>query len=286
MAIAYRLEAPEINGRPFSRRPTPLSLSEVGVSKDAMEAFLVFLSGLTNPDTGRIYTSVGLAQVFGESGDKRFRYSPRTIERKLREHGVYHQPVPKVRQEELPENERSFFLGLALGDFQMGEAHWGGREFVTVETESTKAYRRGLLRQTIGTWGEVHSKALSLKIYLESPTFDFVREPIVSADFLDAKSRYAPFLLGLLTARLSERENRLSLNNGDLLERIHRRFSRFFDFSLGRFETEHKANRSGGKTDVSVITVKHPGEVIAALISVPSVLKLPFLPALARLEAA
>ena len=225
------------------------------------------LANLPNPGTGRLHTCEELAGIFG--------YNPGVVNRILLENGVSHHPSPRVRQGDLPENERAFFLGLAQGDLQIGKVHWGRESYVSVGTESLRGPRRALLERTIGTWGELHTRVKGIRIYVGSPGFDFMLEPSVNSNFMDAKSRFAPFLLGMMAIGLSEIGNRLSSENGDLLERIHRRFPRHFGSSLGCYAVERRGT--------SVITVQNPGEVFGGLIQVESVKKLPFLPDLAKL---
>lgn len=55
---------------------------------------------------------------------------------------------------------------------------------------------------------------------------------------------------------------------------------------MGSFSIEPKLGRQGNKVDIPVIKVQRIGEVISALIGVPSVSSLPFLPNIARLRAA
>lgn len=254
--------------------------------KEEMDRFLIFLSKLTNPQTGEKNTLADLVELYSHALFPEFHYSPSTVERVLRENGSYRSIVPQVLHEPLPENQRAFFLGLALGDFTIEKIHWGDSTFIAVETESQKMYRRELLRQTIGTWGETHEKSTGVRIYMDSPTFDFLLDPTVTSHTLDAKIRYAPFLFGLMGARLSERDNRFSLADGKLLEKISKKFIDHFHFSLGSFTVEHRVDRRERRNrvrDLPVITIKEPGKVFRSLAEVKSVCTLPFFRQLAQI---
>lgn len=235
---------------------------------------LIMLSQNNNPDTGKNYTAKELSEIFS--------YDPRTVQKFLREAGYYSQPRPEVRYDELPENEKSFFIGLGLGDFQVGKSHWGSEGFITVATQSPKERKRQVLQKTLGTWGEVRDSSDKLRVYVSSPTFNFMEEPPVTPRFLDAKSRYAPFLLGMMTARLTERDSRISLHNDRMLGMIHTKFEGHFGFRMGNFRIDERQSPSGVDT-LPVIEVRHPGEVLAALVEVPTVSTLPFFRDLAKL---
>lgn len=252
--------------------PKVFQLPTAEEKREVSERLLVMLSRCKNPETGRIYTSEELSEIF--------HLRPRVIERKLRTNGIFHQPIPVVHHDQLPENERAFFTGLSRGDFQIKPIHWRNSDFIMIGTESERPYKRELLKQTIGTWGEIHENDSEIRIYVDSPTFDFMAASSVETRMLDAKSRLAPLVLGGLAARLSKKDNRFSLKDTKLLERIHRRFERHFGFSMGRFEIEHR-NGSGG--EFGVITLKDPGRVLTSLIALESVCTLPFFRSLAQL---
>lgn len=237
------------------------------VDPKATATYLAMRARLRNPDTGQLPTHKELS--------KDFRLHPDTIGRKLRVRGVYRHPYPKVRQDELPENQKAFFLGLALGDFQRGLVHWGKKGFVYVETQSRDEYRRELLRLTFGIWGDIHERSNGVKIYVSSPQFDFTLNPRIDKKYLETKNRFAPLLFGTLAARLSDERDRLSLSNEGLLRRMHGKFLTNFGFSIGPLNVEHR-NEDGGIIDVSVISVRNPGEVFVALAQVRSVHTLPF----------
>lgn len=241
--------------------------------KEASKRLMVMLSKCKNPETGSVYTTEALSEIF--------KFNPRVIERKLRANGIFHQPIPMVRQGQLPDNEYAFFKGLSRGDFQIKPIHWGSGDFIMVGTESEKPYKRELLKQTIGTWGEVRENDSEVRVYVDSPTFDFMAASSVEPRILDAKTRFAPFLMGSLAARLSKKGNRFSLKDAKLLERIYGRFEKHFSFSMGRFEIEHR-NGSGG--EFGVVTLKDPGRVLASLVELESVCTLPFFRSLARLN--
>jgi hypothetical protein len=243
--------------------------------------FIVVLSRCINPKTHQTYTYRELAAIFG--------CSEKTIQSICARKGAYRQPFPEVRHGELPENEKAFFMGLALGGYPINHNRWGLKDgYVVISTESRNEQRKRFLKQTIGTWGEIHENSTKFSIYLNPCQFDFMINPKIDAKFLGAQTRFAPFLLGLLASRLSDRGNRLSLNNEDLLRRIHRLFSTYFGFSLGHFSVEQRISKTRNedndckKRTVSVITVKNPGQVFGALTQVNSVGSLPFLPDLAK----
>lgn len=182
-------------------------------------------------------------------------------------------------------------MGLGLGNYSVNPIQWGKQNFVVVSTESRKPYKKQLLKVTVGTWGEIHENSGELRIYVDSPTFGFMIKLPIDAKFLDAKTRFAPFLLGTLAARLTDREDRLSLSNEALLKRIHQGFSRHFGFDMGNFRVEHRTAQQndgdgiGNDQKVPVIQIKNPGEVFAALIQVNSVRSLPFIKDIGKISS-
>ena len=254
-------------------------VSSCAGKRAATERLIETLARSINPDTGRLYTYLELADIF----DTTYK----TIGEKLSERDVFRQPRPEVRQDQLPENESAFFLGLAQGDYNVYQAHWGKDAFVVVGTDSQREQRRELLRKTIGTWGEIHEGSRGVKIYLESPTFDFMATPALPPRYLDARSRFAPFVLGTIAARLSDRENRVSLSNGLLLRVITRQFFRHYGFSMGNFRDQRNSTQDDGAKNrrshsMSFIVVKNPAQVFRTLIGESSVASLPFVQDLRR----
>ncbi len=271
------------NGRSDALPSTIVDTVAVNGWKETAESLLVVLSKSRNPLTGKTYTYAELGEVF--------HYNPTVIQRKLTRRGVYRQPFPEVCHDELPENEKAFFMGLALGDCSIEHIRWGKREgFVMVGTESAEGWKRQTLKQTIGTWGETRESFPEVRIYVNSPKFDFMLNPLVDAKFLAAKRRFAPFLLGILVARLSNQRHRLSLNNEALLRRIDRQFSTHFGFRMGNFRVEQRNVKSsngsviGERSKVPVIVVRDPGQVFGALLQVRSVTSLPFLGGLGKIS--
>lgn len=261
----------------MSNNPSGPERAPVNVLKGrARDSGIRRLAKYRAPDGTPLYTQDHLATIF--------HTTTKTVGEKLTKAGIYRQPPPNVRHGELPENESAYFLGLALGDFQVDQVHWGRERFVVVATESKDLARRRLLAVSLGTWGEIHEETKGVKVYVD-PLFDFMLEPEVSGRFLDAKSRFAPFLLGAMTARLSRKGHRLSLPNRELLERIHGKFSEQFKFSMGNYNVEHRPAWRGRKdSDIPVITVAKPEEVYGSLIKVKNVQTLPFLADVARLS--
>lgn len=236
---------------------------------NAKRDFMVMLGKgkVLNPDTGQPYTAEELAELFD--------YNPKGVQRTLRRNGVYKQPLPKVRSGPLPENEAAFFTGLAFADLEKDKIVWNRQPFVTVATEARVQYKHELMRVVFARWGEIRSSGEShpkTAAYLDSPTFDFMVEPkSPGSTILLSKSKYPPFLLGLMVGKMSGKEHRISLKNGDLLKSVTENFHRYFRFSLGHFHTEI---RPAGK--LGVIDVRNPGKVIATLAEVKSVATLPY----------
>lgn len=279
----YSTRNPE--GVSFPGEPSySLQLSDIerfGVSKEATLALLKMQANRRDPKTDKpLFSHENLGEMFGLSAV--------AAARKLRALGIYRQPTPRVCHDELPENQRAFFLGLALGDFQVNRKHLGGIDLVMVGTESDKPYRRNLLKCTIGNWGEIRDYLSKVKIYVDAPIFDFMVEPLVDDEYFKAKTIFAPFLLGIIAVRLSNRQNRLSLRDRNLLGRIHECFFNHFRFSMGDFKTERRLfnqNEDGEEYRLPVVSIKDPGEVLSALLKVKSVTSLPFLPELAKLSS-
>ncbi|GEM_PF-5891105 len=168
----------------------------------AMDTFLLMLAKCNNSDTGKLHTHEELGRIF-------YRH-PSNIGKFINKHGIHRRPTPELPNVPIADNERAFYLGLALGNFQIEHVIWAQRRYVVIGTNSLNSARRKLLQETIGIRGTIHKDKRELKIYLNSTSFDFlspefITNPgnIINYDFLNAKSRFAPFLAGLLAAGLS-----------------------------------------------------------------------------------
>lgn len=199
---------------------------------------------------------------------------PVTVARTRRRLGIYYNPRPDVETErELPINEKSFYLGLALGNFRVQKTPWLTTDIVhvTIATQSKNPKQQELLCKTFASWGETHMRTAGPRIFLPSPHFDFLQHPAehISQEFLDDKERFAPFLLGLMKARLtSGAEYRLALANPDLLLQIKFAYEKHF----GKFPGT--TQRVGQKS--RVLLFSDPQEAYKKLQEVESVQTLSF----------
>lgn len=233
----------------------------------AEQKFVRLLSNTTNPDTGRLYTVDDLYDLYKPKLPKR------TIRRML--DGTISQfSPPEVKEAELTEAERAFFVGLALG-FNIDKISWGEKQYVVISTQSEDARKRHLLKETIGTKGYVHDFPRAVKVYLNPEKFDFMLYPnkVVDYKFLSANARLAPFLLGLFSSRLSEKRNLITLSDPNLYPKILKAFETQYGFCLGH------VMRVGKERSLS-LEVKDPQTVLASLLQSKDVQSLPFLRAL------
>ncbi len=248
--------------------------------RKATDTLLVRLRRCTNPRTGQIYTLDELAELF--------HLHPRTVEKKFREHDIYTRPLPEVRHGELPLNQKAFFVGLAQGRLQVERVNWSRTHYVMVGTESDRPEKRELLKTTVGTWGEIHEGQDELRIYVDPERFDFMLDPRPSARFLNARSRFSPFLMGALVARLSNVENRLTLNDDSTLQRVYNGFINHFGFSIGNIIVRNDYPNGQEGPDANhghrLIRIHQPEAVFGVLLGEESVTSLPFLKDVARLS--
>lgn len=186
--------------------------------------------------------------------------------------GEIQNPKPWVKEGPLPENEEAFLAGLCLGNFWKKRIVWGNTPYIAVSTESRGSKKGLALKLSLGTWGETRNNKDETKTYLHSPTFDFLVNKSPNAKVFNAKSRYAPFLLGVLVGSLSDKEKRISQEDETLARRIYDKFQEHFGFSLGNIGVENRPNKK-----ISVIKVKDVDKVISALKEVKGVKSLPFL---------
>lgn len=230
---------------------------------------ILMLSRCPDPQTGKPFTTEALAQIFNTS--------PAGIQNRLRKAGRPLRPAPEVRLDQIPENEKSFFIGLTLGDFIFDRRHRSGQDLMIVATRSPNPSRRKMLASSLGTWGTMTGDSI-LKVNLASPQFDFMQNPDITYDFLDAKRRYAPFLLGALAVRMSN-SGRFSTEE-EVGRRIHSAYERHFGHSMGVFDVEERRHVENGNrpTRRGVIQITQPQMVFEDVLNVQSVKSLPFLP--------
>lgn len=170
----------------------------------------------------------------------------------------------------LPENERMFYIGLGLANFQTETLANGSLVLIT---KATKGNRRELLKGTIGTRamdGKIYDKR-ELRINLDSNLFYFYKDPPQSYNvFLLRKETFDPFAAGLLTGSLSE-TGRLSLPDLELLGKIFSTFEQNATFSMGKFWPKESEKRP-----TPVIEIKHQSDVYNYLLAQKTVKTLPF----------
>ncbi len=262
--------------RPDSTSFRPSSYPALETDRESSRLrLLMLLSKCVNPKTGRVYTFQELGQIF--------KTHHSTIQKELSETSAARRPAPEVKHEDLPENERSFFVGLCQDGYSVARLHRRVGDFVVVSTRSPNR-KREILKTSLGSWGEIHESATEARIYLPSPQFDFALAPNVRARDLSTKSKFAPFMLGALSVRLSDRLNRFSLGNGSLLVKVGEEFYNHFNFRMGSVQMVDNHTGENCRQSYPVIEVENPGRVFGALVGVATVRSLPFLPDLARIS--
>lgn len=207
---------------------------------------------------------------------KMFNIDPSTVSDHLRKAGVRGHRLPEVKQGEVPGNERAFYMGIAMGDIQTKKVHRVSGDMIIVG--SINPEKDQLLKDTLGTWGRALPTSRQTNVYVDAGGFDFLQDPHVNAAFLDARSRYAPFLLALLLTKLSQTQSRLSLHpkHNGALELIHRKYEMHFGKNIGGLRTE-KVYAPGSKDKIrKVIKVNDPEDVLETLLQEPSITALPF----------
>jgi len=237
-----------------------------GLQQDARDTFLRMLARPINknPKTGQPYTTSELEEIFNLKSTR--------VRDIIREGGDAKFIKPVVKEGPLPPEQNALFRGLALGNFQVNRTKWigGGEDFVMIGTQSNNQQQRERLKRTFGTWGTVRDSEDMLRIYLHTPTFDFILDPLEDGKeitrILATKNLFTPFLLGVLGVRLSEQQNRISLTDKTLLNRINSYFIKHFGFSLGSIRSE----KSGNKTIYYFIRISQVEEVFSALIQTKS----------------
>ncbi|OGH16000.1 MAG: hypothetical protein A3C30_00930 [Candidatus Levybacteria bacterium RIFCSPHIGHO2_02_FULL_40_18] len=178
------------------------------------------------------------------------------------------------RRHKLTENERAFFMGLSFGDYQRRPSGYFGRNDLIIATQSVKASGMEMLRRTLGRYkmDELVS-AKEYKVYVDLDEFGFFKKP-ESSSIPESKEQFAPFILGLLAAKLSEKEGRLTFNKQRwlLAIQIDIDFKKHFGFRLGSIVREHK----GTSDETTTVYVRDIEKVLDALGNEESVSSLPF----------
>ena len=185
----------------------------------------------------------------------------------------------------LPANQRDFFIGISMGSFTVERRRIHGFNVpetpdLMVETRTGDPLTRQTLKVVLGNWATSIEDGSRLKMRLPGEEFDFMtaRDKNVTFQFLDARSRYAPFLLGLFAVRLPRKDHGFTIPDLDLLGRIHTRFKRYFGFDMGDYYRSPDRKRG-------LIRMKDQNilMVIATLIREKPVSELPFLDELLNL---
>lgn len=138
-------------------------------------------------------------------------------------------PVGKEREPSV--GEKAYLTGLRFGGF--GFKRTFDPNFVDITTDSKSVKRRGLLTVTLGRYGKV-TDLDTYKVRLRSPQFDFMGEEGVGEDLFLQRIRFAPFLLGTLNAKMSEKGNRISVVDLGFLQMLNDTYKKFYGEDLGK----------------------------------------------------
>lgn len=231
--------------------------------------FLWTLRGHVNPETGQKYTIDDMAKIFG--------CTRKSFNNALVDAGIVRCPTPEVRSGKIPENEMAFFMGLNHGNFESRELVWGSKKLMAVETATKKESRRNALKASLGTWGEIHEGKGSMSIYLDPVNFSFLHVSQNTTQIPEKVETFAPFLLGVLSMKMSEKEGRVSSQNGDLIQGISSQYINHFGENLGHYFQEQRDDTAG---PTYTVELRDGLRVMSNLLQVPSVRALPFLPGL------
>lgn len=227
--------------------------------------FLWSLKGHVNPSTGKLYNEDDMASIMG--------YSRKAFNNALLEAGIVRSPSPEVRIDKLPENQRAFFEGLRHGSFESRELTWGSKKLVAITTASKDETRRHVLKTTLGSWGNIHESDRSLSIYLDPNNFGFIAEKPECTVPQDVEN-FAPFMLGVMSMKMSRKEGRISSQNGEMIDAMSNGYQNHFGDNLGYTFAEQRPDQL---SPTHTIQLRNPQSVFANLLSVPSVQSLPFL---------
>lgn len=231
--------------------------------------FVWSLRNHENPRTGKPYNEDDMAAML--------KYKRKAFKNALLEAGIVRRPAPEVRTGKLPENELAFFSGFRHGSFEARELTWGATRLVAIETATKKKDRQHVIESTVGTWGEIHRGKSGVTVYLDPDNFKFMLDRSNNPGLLSDKRTYAPFLLGFLSMRMSEKEGRISSQDGDLIQGIGNGYQEHFGENLGYYFAEQRTDTLGV---THTLQIKNPANVIGTLIQEPNVRSLPFLPEL------
>ena len=235
--------------------------------------FLQALARQKNPDTKEPYTHADLSEIF--------HVTQTTVKKLLIPADKVKSLVPEVKVDPLQQSEIGFYTGIAFA-YSTDQVTIGHRPFTVVHTESKKPDKRGMLKKALSPWGDIRESDSEVRVYLGSQ-FAFMTDPkkVLTADFMEAKGRFAPFVFGLLAGKLSEKTNRLSHTDPQLLQRVNRYSQRHFGSPLGEYSEEFREGQP-----LSVIKVKDPGLIFNSLAQVPTVNQLPVFRAIANHQVA
>lgn len=196
-------------------------------------------------------------------------HQPRTLEKSI---GF----KPEVRRGNLHHGPtRAFFRGLALGRNRIKEVRNGRDNFIAVFTESRSEYRRDLLEKTLGTWGETHRPPTKATVYLDNRVFGYMQTPTLPRQdyerVFEDRELFPSFLLAIMLSELTPKEQRLPLQDEELLRRLADAYRLHFKAQLGTIAQE--PDRRGGW---QYLQVDNSVNVYRNLLTSKSVQALPF----------
>ncbi|MEK7186292.1 MAG: hypothetical protein AAB675_02930 [Patescibacteria group bacterium] len=178
-----------------------------------------------------------------------------------------------IEDESLRRNIRNAFLrGFATGIFQT--KNLGSKGEVYIGSGSQDEEKIDLLRKTFGKVGRIKDdRKEEVRVYLDSDEFDFVCNPEGDKDEIEkitqSRELFAPFVLGVLFAKLTRIESRVPIKDSNIAFKIPRAFRSHFGVEIGE-------RRYWTSTKKYQILVKEPRRIFEILFKEPSVQSLPF----------
>lgn len=178
-----------------------------------------------------------------------------------------------IEDESLRRNIRNAFLrGFATGIFQT--KNLGSKGEVYIGSGSQDEEKIDLLKKTFGKVGRIKDdRKEEVRVYLDSDEFDFVCNPEGDKDEIEkitqSRELFAPFVLGVLFAKLTRIESRVPIKDSNIAFKIPRAFRSHFGVVIGE-------RRYWTSTKKYQILVKEPRRIFETLFNEPSVQSLPF----------
>lgn len=138
------------------------------------------------------------------------------------------------------ETEHAFFAGLFFDGYQIEAVTIRNQKYVRVKTESKNPGHKNLLRNTLGTKGDVRDNKDDIRVYVPSPEYNYLLNRSFEPTLFEREHTYAAFALGYVRTHVSDKRGRMSSPDSTFFEHMHSGFNTHFGVPMGKLSTEHR----------------------------------------------